>query len=310
MIQTLSSLFGWTGGAADPAPPSGKSPTPPRAIWVWGESRELLRGSQRNSNGETVAQRAFFTFIAAPHGRSDRAITTIYLGGIARETLTALDASREVRDFLLAAHRRGILVEFLCGDSSWAQREQHEDALGFLRAVLAYNRAAPVQARFDGFQYDVEPYLLKEWPNPALRQDFLRLFERARDEITGASRGLPQLVLGAAVPFWFDQEKFDWLDRAILDRVDYLALMDYVNNAPALIERAAGEIAYAGKIKKRIVIGMETQQLKDEPAATFFAEGNAAMERAASAAAQHYARHPGFGGFAIHHLSSYRTFTP
>jgi hypothetical protein len=117
-------------------------------------------------------------------------------------------------------------------------------------------------------------------------------------------------VLGAAVPFWFDQEKFDWLDRAVLDRVDYLALMDYVDNTPALIERAAGEIAYAGRRGKKVVIGMETQRLKDEPMATFFARGNAAMESAVSAAARHYGPAPGFGGFAIHHLTSYRTFAP
>ncbi|MES2464152.1 MAG: hypothetical protein V4671_26610, partial [Armatimonadota bacterium] len=262
-------------------------------------------------SGETTAQSAFFKFISAPHGHPDRAITTLYLGGIRREALIEPAARDDVRRFLTAAHRRGLLVEFLCGDSRWAQKENHEEALGFLRAVLSFNRAAPAPARFDGFQYDVEPYLLKEWPAPALRRDFLRLFERARAEVdAGAPRGLPRLVLGAAVPFWFDQEKLEWLDRAVLDRVDYLALMDYVNNAPALIERAAGEIAYAGKIKKRIVIGMETQRLKDEPTATFFAEGNSAMERAVSAAARQYGKTPGFGGFAIHHLTSYRTFAP
>lgn len=310
MIGAAMSPFRQNKGAASVAPSTGKPPTPPRALWIWGESRELLREGERRT-GETAAQRAFFEFIAAPHGRPDRAITTLYLGGIRRESLTTPAAQREIRDFLLAAHQRGLLVEFLCGDSSWARPSRHEDALSHLRAVLAYNRAAPPPGRFDGFQYDVEPYLLKEWPSPALRRDFLRLFDRARMEIdAGTSKGHPRLVLGAAVPFWFDQEKFDWLDRAILDRVDYLALMDYVNNTPALIERAAGEIAYAGKSRKRVVIGMETQRLKEEPMATFFAEGNAAMERAVSAASRQYERAPGFGGFAIHHLSSYRTFAP
>jgi hypothetical protein len=288
--------------------------TPPRALWIWGESRELLKGGGSGETGtETAAQRAFFRFIAAPHGRADRAITTLYLGGIRREALSSPAGVAEVRGFLTACHRRGLNVEFLCGDSSWARAERHDDALGHLRAVLAYNRAAGAAARFDGFQYDVEPYLLKEWPAPGLRRDFLRLFERAKAEAAeGAPRGASRLVLGAALPFWFDQEKFGRLDRAVLDRLDYVALMDYVNNPTALIERAANEIAYAGKVGKRVVIGVETQALKEEPMATFFAEGNAAMERALSAAERHYGngKSAGFGGFAIHFLASYRTFAP
>lgn len=295
-------------GAASVAPICPKPTSPPRALWIWGESRALLQKGERKS-GETGAQRAFFEFLAAPHGRADRAITILYLGGIRREAL-ASPAVQQIRDFLTAAHRRGLSVEFLCGDTSWAHAAHHEEALAYLHAVLAYNRTAPTAARFDGFQYDVEPYLLKEWPTPSLRRDFLHLFDRARAEAYAGTRGHPRLLLGAAIPAWFDQEQFGWLDRAVLDRLDYLALMDYVNNAEALIERAVNEIAYATRTGKRVVIGVETQLLKDEPQATFFAEGNAAMERALSAAARRFASSRGFGGFAIHYLDSYRTFKP
>lgn len=279
---------------------------PPRALWIWGEGRELVQEGAR-IKGETAAQRACFEFIAAPHGNPDRAITTLYLGALRRESLSGAGAEG-VRDFLIAAHRRGLKVEFLCGDASWALAANHEDALSYLQAVLTYNQKVPEAARFDGFQYDVEPYSLKEWPSPTLRRDFLRLYDKARDLVTKESKGRPRLVLGAAIPVWFDQENLGWLDRAILDRLDYLALMDYVDNPTALVERAANEVAYATKIGKRVVIGVETQALKEEPRATFFAEGNAAMERALSAAAQQYGTVSGFGGFAIHYLASYRTF--
>lgn len=289
-----------------------KPALPPRALWVWGESRDLLRGASGagGRDGETNAQRTFFAFLAAPHGRPDRAITTLYLGGIPLSAL-APAAAGPVRGFLTVAHRHGLSVDFLCGDPGWARERQHDNALAYLRAVLAYNRSAPAGGRFNGFQYDVEPYLLKEWPAPILRRDFLRLLDRARAEIeAAATTSGPKLVFGAAIPAWFDQEPFGFLDRAVLDRVDYLALMDYVHAADPLIARAENEIAYAGKVGKRVVIGVETQRLTTEPTATFFAEGDAAMERALSAAARRYQSARGFGGFAVHHLGSYRTFTP
>lgn len=299
-------FFGQRAGALAPAriPPA----QPPRALWIWGESRELLQGGA-DAGKETPAQREFFKFIAAPHGRPDRAVTTLYLGGVRLESLSPA-ASKDVQTFLTLAHGYGLTVEFLCGDASWARAAFHNDALAFLRAVLTYNRAVPREARFDGFQYDVEPYSLKEWPSLDLRRDFVRLFDRARQEVNADARTSGKLTLGAATPAWFDRIEFDYLDRLLLDRLDYLALMDYVNRAESLIERAQNEIAYASKIGKRVVIGVETQKLKDEPVATFFGKGNAAMESALSAAARAYKNECGFGGFAIHYLDSYRTFTP
>jgi hypothetical protein len=299
-------------GAAGAAPGDAR---PPRALWVWG-CRDLLEGVSPDTTAETTAQRTFFDFLAAPHGKSENRITTLYLSGIPREALTAKPDTRQrqaARGLLQVAHRRGLKVEYLCGDPSWAWAANHGDALAYLRDVLAYNASEPfAQTRFDGFQYDVEPYLLKEWPAPQLRRDFLALLERARTEITASGKGITaaSFPLGAAIPRWFDQVSLNYMDRAMLDRVDYLALMDYVDSAERLIADAENEIAFAAKADKRVVIGVETDRLPEEPGATFFQVGNVGMERALARAAQQYARSPGFGGFALHHRTSYQKMKP
>jgi hypothetical protein len=294
LFALLAAVAAFVTGAAVAAAPA--QVTPPRALWVWNTSD--LRHDPEAAN-------TFFRFLAAPHDRTDRAITTLYFDGMSPSDFAQTETAQELRKFLVAAHQRRLRVEFLCGDPAWAKAENHAEALSNLKAVLDFNKNGKPDERFDGFQYDVEPYILKEWPSETLTRDFLALLDKARDEIKASKS---KLIIGAAIPRFFHNELTGHLDRKVLDRVDYIALMDYVDSSERLITDAAPEIEYAGKIGKKVWIGVETQELKDEPRATFYALGNDTMEKAFTAAAEHYKKAPGFGGFAIHHWASYRVF--
>lgn len=268
----------------------------PRALWVW-DTADIRH--------DPAARREFFTFLAAPHGSPDRAITTLFFSGLSETDLAKPGVADEMRAFLKEAHRRRLHVEFLCGDASWAQAKHRSEALAYLQSVLTFNKASASDSRFDGFQFDVEPYLLKEWPNPELRGNYLALLSEARDMIRASKS---RLVLGAAIPRFFGLKTAEFLDRPVLDRLDYVALMDYVDSAERFVNDAGEIVGYAGRTGKYVWLGAETQELKEEPTATFFALGKAAMEQAFAAAAGRYKNAPGFKGVAVHHWNSYRDF--
>lgn len=273
--------------------PRGTEAPAARALWVW---------SSTDVRHDASARRTFFAFLAAPHARIDRAIRTLFLDGISVADLSDGPSQEEVRSLLTDAHHQHIRVDYLTGDASWALSANHQTALDILRTVLSYNRSVPPVARFDGFQLDVEPYGLKGWPSEEIRVDYLKLLASCRDTIQTSNQ---KLLLGAAIPRWFDQEKLDHLDRKVIDRTDYIAIMDYVDSGDRLIADATDEIAYAAKVHKLTWIGVETQRLPDEPGATFFGKGMTAMEDAFEQTARHFRGNRGFAGFAIHHRDSY-----
>lgn len=280
------------------AAPDEAAPLTPRSLWVWNTTAIRAGGA---------AQDAFFRFLTAPHGEPKNAITTLYFDGVNRKALADPAVARELRSFLKAAHARHLRVDYLCGDAHWAVEKGMPEALETLNAILTFNQDSAPDERYDGFQYDVEPYSLPEWPSPALRQGLLTLLDRSRAAITASGS---KLLLTAAIPHWYDQPTHGYLDRAIIDRTDEVLIMDYVRKPENLVADAAGELAYAAKVGKKVWIGVETKDLKETPQVTFFGTGNAAMETALSAALPKLREQPSFAGYAIHPWSSYVTLKP
>lgn len=275
------------------------APAPaPRALWVWDGASIRRSPAQR---------KALFEFLDVPRGDRDRPIRVLFFDAGSRADLGDAQEARSVREFVRAAHRRGVRVDYLCGDARWALPEEHDAALGLLDAALAYNAASAPDERFDGFQYDVEPYLLKSWPAKETISAYLALLDKASKRIRLSKA---RLRLGAAIPAWFDAADLGGLHRSVIDRVDYVALMDYVDTTPRFVDGARGEVEYASAKGKKVWAGAETQELRDEPHATFFAKGAAAMEEAFASATTHFGNSRGFAGVAIHHYASYPNLRP
>jgi hypothetical protein len=266
-----------------------------RALWMWHGKPLLADGGARDR---------FFEFIQAPKGDPSHAISVIFLSEVDPSDASTASA---LGDVLQECHRRGIRVDYLCGEASWAEPNENAAGVGMVTRVLNYNASKSADRQFDGFQYDVEPYALKDWPTPALRSGFLRLFDSSREAIRNARS---RIYLGAAIPRWFDAPELGGLEKDVLDRVDYVAVMDYVSTSANFVKDPINTVKYATQIGKQAWLGAEATELPTEPMATFYAKGNAALEDAFATADKVYSKDKGFAGVAVEYYETYVALRP
>ena len=264
-----------------------------RALWVWNFAK-ILPSSTEQAN--------LLQFLAAPHNHRQHAITTILVGGLTPQSLADPTTVSELKIFLRAAHARDIKVDFLCGDPSWATVHQ-DDAFVYVDAVIRYNRStANPDTAFDGFQYDVEPYVLKGWPSSEIQDGWVNLMKRTNARIAASGR---HLSLSCAIPFWIDSADYGYVDHGLIDNTDETFIMDYNNRADGILAFPGAEMAYASSHGKRCWIGAETNDQGDAKSTTWFAIGNKAMEAAFAKDLAEFQKQPCFAGYAIDDYSGY-----
>lgn len=180
---------------------------------------------------------------------------------------------------LQTLHQQGFRVQALDGDPRYALAASHQGVLKTVQRLLEFNRKHPPEMRFDGLQYDIEPYLLPGFFGPqreALYQSFLSLSSAVYQATQEA--GLP---LGWAIPAWLDQPdsftgqrlsvSFQSQNRVLSEHLqlhsDYIALMNYrtqIWGAGGLLDQGRDELLFARQHNKRVVMGLETMPLPDE----------------------------------------------
>ena len=278
-----------------------------RAVWTWERDSYAMLESREEA---TVA----FDFLKA------KGVDTFYLYADAWQGRNLLATQpQRYRDFITAAHRRGVKVYALLGSAylnteRYILPEQRVAATAMLKRILDYNANAPREARFDGVNLDIEPHLLDEW-NDANRENLLRDFL----DVSAAWMAMKQesgqtLAIGPAIPFWFDGVEVQWHGRTrpasehIAELYDYVALMDYRDHAEGrdgIVAHAAKEMAYAERIGKQVVIGLELTPNSLQKV-TFHHRREADLQREMAAAQTAYAKSKAFAGFALHHYRGYR----
>jgi hypothetical protein len=279
----------------------------PRAVWTWERDSYAMLESRAEAD-------AAFAFLRG------KQVDTIYLYADAfRGRNLIADQPQRYRDFIADAHRRGFRVYALLGSAPldterYILPERRSDAVAMLRRVLDYNAQAPGGSRFDGVNLDIEPHLLDEWDD-AHRQDLLRDFLDVSAAWMAMKRASGQtLAMGPAMPFWFDNIPVQWHGRTrpasehLADLYDYVALMDYRDHADGrdgIVAHAAQEIAYAERIGKQVVIGLELTP-NDLQKVTFHHRSEADLQRETAATEAAYAESKAFVGFAFHHYRGYR----
>lgn len=282
----------------------------PRAVWIWeADAFRIL--------DDPAYRRGVIRFLKA------RGISTAYLYADTFRDRTPIQTEAETyRRAIAAFHARGIRVEALLGSiylhtERYVLPEEREAAAAMLRRVLMYNDGSAPDERFDGAHLDVEPHVLDDWGTRrstlARRYlDLCRNFVEMRDALD------PGLVLGPAIPFWFDGVTVEWngvtapLSEHVQRLFDYVALMDYRDRAEGsdgIIAHAADEIAFADSIGRQVVVGVETMPGELDKL-TFHDEGSRSMERELALAEAAFSSRPSFSGFAVHHLSTYRALPP
>ncbi|HWD41173.1 MAG TPA: hypothetical protein VG944_20155 [Fimbriimonas sp.] len=266
-----------------------------RALWVW-HGQPLIQDNKERAK--------FYDFLAAPKGNSSARISVIFLSRVGIESPKEF---KKIGNFIAQSHERGIRVDYLCGEAYYAAPERHKDGFWQLEYMLRYNRQVPAKSRFDGIQFDVEPYMLPKWPAPRLVHGYLSFLSGCKRRIEESRQ---PVQLGAAIPRWFDAKELNGLYRSVLDRVDYAAVMDYVDRAEAFVHDAKNTVAYASLKGKDAWLGAEATELPDEPMATFYKLGNARMEEAFRAASTAFFKQRGFAGVAIEYYETYRALKP
>jgi Carbohydrate binding domain 30 len=179
------------------------------------------------------------------------------------------------RAFLERAHKAGLEVEALAGTPEWAAAAHHAQALAAIDTVIEFDRAAPATARFDGVHFDVEPYSLVGYADPAFRPQLLEEFLGMVAKCVARTRTAPGLRFSCDVPAWFypgdelTREEltvdFNGADKTVgehlTDLLDTVTIMDYRNEADGargIILSGMPALEYAAARGKKIQVGLET----------------------------------------------------
>ena len=283
-------------------------------MWVW-ETQPLLR--------DAAERRTFFEFC------KEFRINTVAMQIATRGTGTnrQLDAAAEWKTLITEAHRRGMRVHALDGDPQFAYPAQHDTALSILNAVVGYNASAVPTARFDGMHFDIEPYLLPGWKEPASREvqltQYLDVNHRA-----AASAQAAGMLYGVDIPFWWHtpdevtgepvgivafrgQRKL--ATEHLLDFVDNIGIMAYRNVAggpDGIITHALDTIRRAEKPGRnvRAFVGVETEKVSEgvPTKITFAGKSGRELQTEVRAAEAALSRYSSFAGIAIHRYGSFR----
>ena len=221
-------------------------------------------------------------------------------------------------DLLSAANDLGIRIEALDGAGDMAFSVNHADGIDRLKAVLDFNRSQPLNARFSGIHYDIEPYTTSRWRSGEHREVALELLELLSKLRQIVSEADPSLSFANDIPFWYDSdEKFliefngaeKYLNEHIQDISDFIGIMSYRTNMTgenSTSEISSGELDYGAKIGRPVYLSLETVELADTPQITFFGKSPEVVALAVRELSAALKDDSSFGGVFLHEYTGLR----
>ena len=271
-----------------------------RAMWVWNNDNQI-----NNMINDIEGYRdTLFAFCKSPHGDPDNKITALFFSC----TDAILENQDNLRNFLVEASDSGLTIEFLAGASNWATTRQGT-GYNYIQKVIDFNaEASSDKEKFAGIQFDVEPYTLDAWD--ANKDSVWGLFNTFADscqKIVDASADT-SLYFGIAIPRWYDSDNHFGVNglKDFQSKIDYVAIMDYVDNTGNVVNDALDEIKNAESLSKKVWVGVETKEL-DTPSSTFYEEGVVYMEDVLTKATNVFSNYESFEGIAIHSYKYYKS---
>ncbi|MFC1746670.1 hypothetical protein ACFL35_21945 [Candidatus Riflebacteria bacterium] len=271
-----------------------------RAMWLWDTDRFLHSELER---------RELFAFSKYPPAGGEP-VKTIYFSANLHNN------PEKLAEFIKQAHSHGLKVEYLSGDSNWAY-DRLKDGKGVVDAFVDFQKSLPADAQFDGMQLDVEPHDNAKWnyqnktseENQQAWKNYIELLKYSREKIRSVEKQTgKKLVLGAAIPDWFDHGVTD--HKQVQDILDYVAMMSYHDSGETTLARVQEELDYANEIGKKVVVGAETLDLGEKRNnITFAEEGLIKMEDELSKITTPLKQNSSYAGLAIHYYTSYRNLS-
>lgn len=299
----------------------------PRSVFLWSGYSNIIKDGIINNE----FLNSLYNFCISPHGDNTKPINTLYL---CTETTTSgqnliYDFPDELRAFLEDAHYNGFRIYYLTGDASWATSSGRNIGEARVDEVIMFNNDGSFDERFDGVQFDVEPYLLEEWGTNTqdIWNEYITLLTNCQNKINSYNiANTHKMEFGVAIPFWYDEDDMDPevkhnpavtnpLD--IQKIVDYVSIMAYRDDAcgPAgIITLVQGEIANGITLGKEdsVEIIVETKNLgKENNNLTFFEEGFIYMEEQLEYVDNEFINEEkiSYRGISIHHYDTYETLS-
>ena len=267
-------------------------PKHPRALWVW--KIDPVNNQKARKELLELCKRTAITNLYLYFGEFDPAREPQYAEGLAQ--------------FLQEAHKLNLKVEALTGNPVWSLKEYHQQCLDWIEAFLKFNKDRPKDMRMDGISLDVEPYLTAEWQTDRerIKEEYIELLKSIRDLLDKYKQ---DMRFGAAITHFYSEIDKGKFEEKIFQYVDYAAVMAYYDDPAKILEKAGPHLPIAGRMRKKIVIGVETQDLialnQGERRFTFFEEGWEYMEDVLAQVMEKFKGHSSFEGFAIHCDYSY-----
>jgi hypothetical protein len=218
------------------------------------------------------------------------------------------------KDLISLAGQHQITTSALRGDPRMFFAEKHEQTLHELQAMIDFSKNLAGDALFKGIKYDVEPYLTKEWKakgtaRETVMRDYLLFLQKARSVLRNRA---PRLWLAVDTPFWWDNDEFilevegrrKRFNEHVQDLADYITIMSYRRTPEQVLACVEGERRYAGRIKKTILLALETVKLKLDPNASFWGSPPEEFWKVVPQLLETAKRDPAIGGVMLH---CYRT---
>ena len=222
----------------------------------------------------------------------------------------------EWQELLLVANELGISVEALDGASYMAFELNRTETFDRLQAVLDFNRSQPLDARFSGIHYDIEPYTSSRWLEGDHQGVAIELLDILSDLKAKIYEEDPSLTFANDIPFWYDDGEdyrleyngvLKYLNQHIQDISDYVGIMSYRVNADgknSIVDVGSGEMAYGTGIGKPVYLSIETVELPETPKITFYGKNVADVVSAIRSITGNMKRVESFGGVLLHEYKS------
>lgn len=233
------------------------------------------------------------------------------------KTAEKKEFDEKISKFIKSANLQNIKVVAVCGWKNWTRKEHSYKSFIIMDYVIDFNSKR--QEKFDGLQFDIEPYLLDEYKEnkKEILKEFLALFENIFDN--SPKEGLP---ISVVVPEFFDKSsnltpKFFWngrydftinhLVKIMKTRKDSsLLVMAYRNfntGYDGVFDISKDEIKAGNKHNVKTIIAVETGDFMP-PFITYYNTNKRYYNQNTSEILEYYKNEPSFSGIATHYINS------
>lgn len=215
--------------------------------------------------------------------------------------------------FIEKAHSKGIQVAALDGDAYWTVDNGTHTLNKFLKWLEQYQQHATATQQFISIHLDIEPYTTPLWNENRMLaiENFQQLVLQAKGKALQLS-----IPLELDIAFWYDEVNYQTkygsgiLSNWTIHHSDSVTIMAYRDYSNGIIRSVKHEIAYAKRVGKKVVIGVETMKSAEGDQVSFYEEGEAYMNKHLKHIDNYYSNRRSFNGIAIHHFESWMGMKP